>query len=382
MGCKFYVGDKVFDKEGLQAYLLENHFEQLADMLRVDKGLSDMQYSMLEEGDFDENGNIRKEVMAEIRAERDKIVSEAKANGTFMKAPNGKPTKLNKEQWVSVRTQRFKDWFGDWEKQTRINKLRHSEPIINDYNGQYELNRESAKAWAKENLRGLYVNKDTKEKIEISRVGIDKVTSHGMGEVQHLKSLVSIPHLIENTIFIEERNNEKNNGKYDSYRYYVAGIKIDGEDYTAKVVIGKKGDSKYYDHELTQIEKGNLISNLNLLAKQVAENQKTFSEKSFTTAGDAPLQPYSLSEIKDTKLISILQNNSSKIVDENGEPLVVYHGDRKKEKYHYGWNTFFTDNKKYAGNYKGESGDVYENFQKNTMQRAELLINGKMKKGA
>lgn len=278
---------------------------------------------------------VERMIADSLRLEKEQIVAQAKANGTYMKAPNGKPTNLNEEQWVTVRTEAFKDWFGDWEKQTRINKLRHSEPIINDYNGQYELNRESAKAWAKENLRGLYVNKDTKEKIEISRVGIDKVTSHGMGEVQHLKSLVSIPHLIENTIFIEERNNEKNNGKYDSYRYYVAGIKIDGEDYTAKVVIGKKGDSKYYDHELTQIEKGNLISNLNLLAKQVAENQKTFSEKSFTTAGDAPLQPYSLSEIKDTKLISILQNNSSKVVDENGEPMVVYHGYRSEDFYEF-----------------------------------------------
>lgn len=34
MGCKFFVGDKVFDKEGLKAYLLENNFEQLTDMVK------------------------------------------------------------------------------------------------------------------------------------------------------------------------------------------------------------------------------------------------------------------------------------------------------------------------------------------------------------
>ncbi|HQB08027.1 MAG TPA: hypothetical protein PK712_09205, partial [Rectinema sp.] len=41
----------------------------------------------------------------------------AKYKGTdqWLKAPNGKPTKLNERQWLQVRTQNFKDWFGDWE---------------------------------------------------------------------------------------------------------------------------------------------------------------------------------------------------------------------------------------------------------------------------
>ena len=32
-----------------------------------------------------------------------------------MLAPNGEKSKLNKTQWIQVRTQAFKDWFGDWE---------------------------------------------------------------------------------------------------------------------------------------------------------------------------------------------------------------------------------------------------------------------------
>ena len=43
------------------------------------------------------------------------IVDKAKADGTYMKAPNGKPTNLNELQWAQVRTQAFKNWFGDWE---------------------------------------------------------------------------------------------------------------------------------------------------------------------------------------------------------------------------------------------------------------------------
>ena len=43
---------------------------------------------------------------------------EAKFKGTdqWMKAPNGQPTKLSERQWVHVRTDAFKSWFGDWEK--------------------------------------------------------------------------------------------------------------------------------------------------------------------------------------------------------------------------------------------------------------------------
>lgn len=43
------------------------------------------------------------------------IVKSTKANGTYMKAPNGKTTNLNERQWAQVRTKAFKKWFGDWE---------------------------------------------------------------------------------------------------------------------------------------------------------------------------------------------------------------------------------------------------------------------------
>lgn len=237
------------------------------------------------------------------------IVDEAKKNGTWMKAPNGKATNLTEKQWAQVRTKAFKKWFGDWEKVLRIEKLRKSKPVDIVFNGEYELNRDSAKQWMKDNLRGEYVNKATGEKITITKIGANKVTSHGERNEAHLKSIVAIPSLIEKSVFIEELPNEKENDKYDSYRYYVCGAQIDGIDYTIKVVVGVKGDVKYYDHRLTQIEKGTLIDNLNGMANSVVENQNA-----------------DISVGKDTKLLSILQTNSSKIVDENGEPMVVYHG--------------------------------------------------------
>lgn len=59
---------------------------------------------------------------SEILSEADKytpeeqnIMDRAQKDGTYMKAPNGKPTNLDKKQWVQVHTKAFKDWFGDWE---------------------------------------------------------------------------------------------------------------------------------------------------------------------------------------------------------------------------------------------------------------------------
>lgn len=48
-------------------------------------------------------------------AEEQQIIAEAQRNGTYLKAPNGKPTNLTPKQWVQVRTKAFKRWFGDWE---------------------------------------------------------------------------------------------------------------------------------------------------------------------------------------------------------------------------------------------------------------------------
>lgn len=52
---------------------------------------------------------------ADTEEEINSIIDKAKADGTYMKAPNGNPTNLNERQWAQVRTKAFKDWFGDWE---------------------------------------------------------------------------------------------------------------------------------------------------------------------------------------------------------------------------------------------------------------------------
>lgn len=99
--------------------------------------------------------------------EEKKIVETAKANDTYMKAPNGKPTNLSEKQWAQVRTKAFKKWFGDWEKAARIEKLRRSKAVKItgeeiEPNSDLKQYKKNALEYGK-NLRGEYTNKDTGE---------------------------------------------------------------------------------------------------------------------------------------------------------------------------------------------------------------------------
>lgn len=61
------------------------------------------------------------------------IKDQAKADGIFMKAPNGRPTNLTEKQWLQVRTPEFKEWFGDWENDpTNASKVvdENGEPMV------------------------------------------------------------------------------------------------------------------------------------------------------------------------------------------------------------------------------------------------------------
>ena len=63
----------------------------------------------------DKQSPLAKQLVTQ-EANNGQIKSEALYQGDegFMKAPNGKPTKLTERQWMQVRTPEFIKWFGDW----------------------------------------------------------------------------------------------------------------------------------------------------------------------------------------------------------------------------------------------------------------------------
>ena len=70
--------------------------------------------------------------------EEQAIIARSKAEGSYMKAPNGQATNLNKKQWAQVRTRAFREWFGDWENNPdEASKVRdaNGEPLIRRLTG-------------------------------------------------------------------------------------------------------------------------------------------------------------------------------------------------------------------------------------------------------
>lgn len=82
-------------------------------------------------------------------AEMQRIKERALTDGTFMRAPNGNPTNLTERQWLQVRTQNFKDWFGDWENDpTNASKVvdENGEPKVVYHGTSRRLNNNSFKS--------------------------------------------------------------------------------------------------------------------------------------------------------------------------------------------------------------------------------------------
>lgn len=178
-------------------------------------------------------------------------------------------------------------------------------------------------------LRGSYFNKDTGREISLGRAGVTEVLHHDISNPEHLQSIAAIPQIIENSTYVDTLSNEDlaKNPDIKEYEYYIAGLNIGGADYTVRASVGisTTGD-KYYDHKLTKIEKGDLLEMTSRLSSAEISNQSP------------------LSKVNDKRLLQILQdaqgesdqqihsNNfkrwfgNSKVVDESGKPLIVYHG--------------------------------------------------------
>lgn len=111
--------------------------------------------------------------------EMNKIKEKAIKDGTFMKAPNGRPTNLTERQWLQVRTRNFINWFGDWiNNPSEASKVidKNGEPLVVYHGGEKGinifLNRDENLNYEKTKHQG-YVAKD--------RVGIYFSEYKGVG---------------------------------------------------------------------------------------------------------------------------------------------------------------------------------------------------------
>ncbi len=219
-------------------------------------------------------------------------------------------------------------------------------------------------------LRGEYTNADTGVTITLSsgnkNGGIKEVLQHDIWDVAHLKSIAAIPQIIENGIYIGGSLNEdaEKNPNVSRYHYYVCGLNIGGTDYTVRAVVAEQSNGeRYYDHKLTQIEKGELLSllNSNSPISSVASSELSSmgergdNEQSHPATDNREINASPISVGKDKKLISLLKG----LVSENSSPLqlmAVYHGSgaafdafdhshmgEGEGAQAYGWGTYVTE---------------------------------------
>lgn len=105
-------------------HILQQHNGDSADIFdyfdTIDKSVPIGQEGYLQKGIFNK-------VLAK---EKEAIKQQAIADGTFLKAPNGKDSNLPEQLWLTVRTKAFKNWFGDW-----LNDPQNASKVV-DANGE------------------------------------------------------------------------------------------------------------------------------------------------------------------------------------------------------------------------------------------------------
>lgn len=231
------------------------------------------------------------------------IIDKAKANGTYMKAPNGEPTNLTEKQWAQVRTKAFKKWFGDWEISNLYNRA------IESWNNKDSKGKAifSLSQKAKERFDELLGN-DVKQLV-ITDDSIRHIKKHH-GENEELRGqknmtpedIVVIPYLVNNfdSMDLEPKYNDKMGNRAISIKKRINGLSV--------IATIEKGKKKEFLVTSFQFVNSDALDASNETPGLYVRNDSDITKVK--------------KDIEDIKNNAV---NSSKIVDENGEPLVMIH---------------------------------------------------------
>ena len=228
------------------------------------------------------------------------IETKAKEGKYLGKAPNGEKSDLEtRKQWLEVRTKNFKDFFGDWEA-SALYKMAQEAISTKQHAGTYRFTPEEKLKKKLENLTGHPINGVI---IESSRIiHVDK--HHGEGEDQRgqiditAEDIALLPYYLNNyDAIIPNPQYDTNEG-----RAYTVYKRINGVVVVGTIEIGKTGMAVATEFK-----------------KKVADVQM------YNAPELNALDASAIAKVK-KEILKLKENfeNSSKVVDENGEPLVVY----------------------------------------------------------
>ena len=238
-------------------------------------------------------------------------------------APNGKESNLTPEQWHLVRSEKFKAWFGDFEKYGYYDKLLNSDCVFNvEKKYPYDYFSMSHK---ERNKHYTDIIKQSKEKannattkdgftISITNSGLLHGIRHSMMEVV-LNSCFFLEEIIENSILFDMENNaDEEDTSTIGFYCFLSIVKYLGKDYLFRVTAALRADKRIelYDYNVVEI-KMHLANTLNPQQGNTNHQVQHKDRKFF-------------------ELINTLEKNISKVLDKNGEPLICYRGIVKNKK--------------------------------------------------
>ena len=239
----------------------------------------------------------------QVVAQSEAVRKQYEGTGQWMKAPNGQPTNLTEEQWLAVRTPAFKEWFGDWEYAAE-NTITVSAKERNAAKDVLNSLRDKVLFSKQENVEAT-ISKKGRSKLT-SDAALNKSKRNGFTIEQHYSAVANIETLFGNSIKTNTR--EDRDGELEAIEHFSTAVSFDGQNYdlvTFTVKVTENAGRKIYSIELMELEK--------------PEGTMPSTVKKTSSSATSGFDVLNISKIAE-KI-----NNCSKVVDENGEPKVVYH---------------------------------------------------------
>ena len=321
--------------------------------------------------------NIDSTFMQEYTQEMKDILANAPRDeqGRLL-APNGKPSNLTERQYAQVRTKAFKEWFGDWEKLYRynlsvseINDLFDNkynalsiEDFINRSLTYYENERKEIEDRSHEyphlverqrRDNDIYKNsilllKDLISHIDTSNLKVQKQNfikyqkAHNIditkdiggvyySATNHIffsnygapssRTIYAAHEIIHAVTYNEYNNNEQFKKEVDSLYEYIKNISPNNKLYGLSSPTEMLAEVVNPDFQKFLLTIPSRKNNKSILQEIIDYIKDCFNIKGKRTALEDIIDLIK----ENARVITFNPNSVSKVVDENGEPLIVYH---------------------------------------------------------
>ncbi len=232
-----------------------------------------------------------------------------------MKAPNGAATNLTEKQWLQMRTPAFKQWFGDWEMAAAAREIQDMEATPATVLPERMAQKDA------EAIAGSFREMTNKRYgvTEIMPKGtVGKIFGHKGFNVTQIFD--DVPMLFENSVLVlsEKSDGHKQRNNVNAYHHFVNKFKVDGKEY-------------YIRFTVFELKARKPTNNRSIHSTAISEVEVYTANKKTSFLGrSGSIGPgvKGQTSFVDKKVSQVLDsvNNSSKVVDDNGEPLVVWHG--------------------------------------------------------